>query len=120
MLAVATGSKLRQIRHVTKPVTKRRTCAWCKVRFRPTGRGRPPTYCSASHRQRAYEARRFREAAARQMPQMLFKRDWEGIRTSVGIDKAVLNALRRFGIIPTAATPVSKLRLVKNEDREDT
>jgi len=35
------------------------TCSWCGSTFeRTTNRGPSPSYCSASHRQRAYEARR--------------------------------------------------------------
>jgi len=34
-------------------------CLWCHRQFKPPGRRGPvPTYCSAAHRQRAYEARR--------------------------------------------------------------
>jgi len=50
------------LRQATKVVTKRppgrRKCRWCKVLFQQSGRGRPPVYCSASCRQRAYEARK--------------------------------------------------------------
>lgn len=35
------------------------TCEWCEQSFdTPVRRGRPPSYCRRSHRQRAYEARR--------------------------------------------------------------
>lgn len=34
-----------------------RTCEWCGREMSYSGRGRPPRYCSRSHRQRAYELR---------------------------------------------------------------
>lgn len=36
---------------------RRRKCRWCREWFLPSERGRPPLYCSASCRQRAYERR---------------------------------------------------------------
>lgn len=35
------------------------TCEWCDLPFaRPSAMGPPPKFCTASHRQRAYEVRR--------------------------------------------------------------
>ena len=48
---------------VTKPKPKKRRCAWCRNDFRPSGRGRPPRFCSNSCRQRAYEKRREQQQA---------------------------------------------------------
>jgi hypothetical protein len=48
---------------VTKTVTKKRAktqCLWCRERITPQARGRTPRYCSASCRQRAYEARKLK------------------------------------------------------------
>ena len=40
-------------------------CEWCDVPFtRPSTMGPPPKFCSASHRQRAYELRRLEKIAA--------------------------------------------------------
>ena len=35
-------------------------CKWCGKEIPQKGRGRPPKYCSDSHKQRAYESRKYR------------------------------------------------------------
>ncbi|MFE2823472.1 hypothetical protein [Streptomyces sp. NPDC059271] len=42
-----------------------RSCAWCGEPVAYTGRGRPPRYCSPSHRRRAWEMRTAEERAGR-------------------------------------------------------
>jgi hypothetical protein len=47
---------------VTKPPRRRPpklVCGWCDKRFAPQITGRPPSFCSASCRQRAYEKRKW-------------------------------------------------------------
>lgn len=39
-------------------------CAWCGDQLNPRPRGRPPIYCSDSHRQQAYQQRRIDRAVA--------------------------------------------------------
>ena len=41
-----------------------RRCKWCRVRFTPSRRGRSQLYCCRSHRQRAYEQRKFAAATS--------------------------------------------------------
>jgi hypothetical protein len=43
---------------VTKPAYARRRCQWCRKQFTPTAGGRPAVFCSATCRQRDYEARK--------------------------------------------------------------
>ncbi len=42
-----------------------RTCAWCGIPVQYKGKGRPPQYCSAAHRTRAWELRTAQARAAR-------------------------------------------------------
>ncbi|MGW3308125.1 hypothetical protein ACWDG9_16245 [Streptomyces sp. NPDC001073] len=42
-----------------------RTCAWCGTPVQYKGRGRPPRYCRAAHRTRAWELRSAETRAAR-------------------------------------------------------
>lgn len=44
---------------VTKPARPKRRCQWCRKLFRPKSGGRPPVFCSASCRSRAYEKRKW-------------------------------------------------------------
>jgi hypothetical protein len=39
----------------------KRACAWCCTPVQYKGRGRPPRYCGAAHRTRAWELRRAQE-----------------------------------------------------------
>ena len=59
-----------------------RPCTWCGGAFVATpGRGRPRLYCRASHRQRAYEARK--AAALRSLAPdevVLPRHGWESMR----------------------------------------
>ena len=41
-----------------------RSCAWCGVPVQYKGRGRPPQYCGAAHRTRAWELRRAQDSLA--------------------------------------------------------
>jgi hypothetical protein len=62
-----------------------------------TRRGRPQIYCSASHRQRAYELRRARTQLAARVPSLLLGRDVDTMRTKAGIERAVVDVLRKLG-----------------------
>lgn len=74
-----------------------RTCKQCRNRFRPKGVGRPPSYCSPSCRQRAYEARRRRANA----PGAALRADiTEAMRLRESVAVEVIHALRRFGFTP--------------------
>jgi hypothetical protein len=42
-----------------------RTCAWCGEPVAYSGRGRPPRYCTAAHRRRAWELRTAQDRAER-------------------------------------------------------
>ena len=106
--------------HVTKTVMKspqvrprrKRRCAWCRGRMRQNKRGRPKVYCSASCRQRGYEARR----AARQPPARLLDQDIETMKTKAGIERAVVDILRKFGVLPPAPKRPPPLRLIDPTD----
>ncbi len=86
---------------MTKRLAKLRTCKSCRNRFRPKGVGRPPSFCSPSCRQRAYEARRRRANA----PGAALRADiTEAMRLQRSVDVAVIDALRRFGLTPPGMT----------------
>lgn len=88
---------MRYFRNVTKTVTKRkpkkRRCAWCRNDFRPSGRGRPPRFCSQSCRQRAYEGR------LAQHPLRLLERDLAAAKSAEHIRKIVVDVLVDLGLI---------------------
>jgi hypothetical protein len=93
-------------------MTKRTRCTYCKRAFTPPKRGRPPRYCSASHRQRAYELRRAQ--AEINIPLLLLERDIGDMRTKAGIERAVIDVLRKCGVLPPAPPP-KRLRIVEPE-----
>jgi hypothetical protein len=95
-------------------MTKKPRCAYCKKAFKLSKRGRPPRYCSASHRQRAYELRRAR--ASIDIPSLLLGRDIDDIRTRAGIERTVIDVLRKVGVLPSAPTPPKRLRIVRPDD----
>ena len=86
-------------------------CAWCKKAFTPPKWGRPPRFCSAAHRQRAYELRRARAM----LPQLLLGRDIDDIRTKGGIKRAVIEVLRELGFLPALPKRPPPLRIVKDK-----
>ena len=108
-LALSSG-KL-QLCHVTKRVTKMK-CRWCRKRFQPPSKGRRPRYCSHSCRQRAYEARR----AQQKVPELLLGRDMGDIRTKAGVERAVVDVLRKLGFLPALPKTKPRLRLVDEGD----
>ena len=60
-------------------------CRWCGEEFPATpGPGRPKLFCRASHRQRAYEARRLGESR-RLLPDevIVSRRAWDALRDSL-------------------------------------
>jgi hypothetical protein len=91
-------------------MTKRPRCAWCKKAFTPPKQGRPPRFCSAAHRQRAYELRRARAM----LPQLLLDRDIDGIRGKDGIKRAVVAILRELGFLPALPKRLPPLRIVRD------
>jgi hypothetical protein len=95
-------------------VMKRARCAFCKKAFKPPARGRPTRYCSASHRQRAYELRRIRAAAETMTPSLLLGRDIDAMRTKAGIERAVVDVLRRLGFLPPEPKGAPKLHVAKD------
>jgi hypothetical protein len=95
-------------------MTKKVRCAFCKKAFKPPLRGRPPRYCCASHRQRAYEVRRLRAAAEYMTPSLLLGRDIDAMQTKAGIERAVVDVLRRFGLLPPKPKSAPKLHVVKD------
>ena len=77
-------------------------CPVCKTRFKVNSRGRPPTLCSQSCRQRAYEQRKW----SRPHPVEQLARDIDTARVRNVIREEVREALLAAGII--LPPPVSK------------
>ena len=60
-------------------------CRWCGEEFLDTpGPGRPRQYCRASHRQRAYEARRLGESRQLTPDEVIVsRRAWDALRDAL-------------------------------------
>ncbi len=89
-------------------IMKKPRCTHCKKAFAPPKRGRPPRYCSASHRQRAYELRRAQAEVS--IPLLALGRDIDSVRTKAGIERAVIDVLRKIGLLPPAPKGPPPLR----------
>jgi hypothetical protein len=81
-------------------VMKKARCAFCKKAFKPPARGRPPRYCSASHRQQAYQVRRIRAAAETMTPSLLLGRYIDAMRTKAGIERTVVDCCGGSAFFP--------------------
>jgi hypothetical protein len=81
-------------------------CPVCKKRFKVNPRGRPPTFCSRSCRQRAYEQRRW----SRPHPIELLARGIDTARVRDVIRQEVREALLAAGIILPPPAPKPKRR----------
>ena len=82
-----------------KPEGRRRKtarCQVCKERFKISPRGRPPTFCGRSCRQRAYEQRKW----SRPHPVELLARDIASARVRDFIREQVRELLLEAGITP--------------------
>lgn len=104
---------------VTKSKPRQRSCGWCKAKFKPPTRGRPPLYCCQSCRQRAYEERRAAQFAGRQLPKLLLGKDIEDMRTKAGIRRAIIDVLSEVGLLPESPAPQRskpRLSLVEDDD----
>jgi hypothetical protein len=81
-------------------------CPVCKTRFKVNLRGRPPTFCSQSCRQRAYEQRRW----SRPHPVELLARDLDTASVRNFIRQEVREALLAAGIVLPPPAPKPKRR----------
>ena len=98
-------------KQVAKRARRKRTCAWCREKFSPLGRGRPPRYCSDSCRQRAYEKRRAQRPSIGGALKAL-KRDLAQSQMDAHIREVVVQVLEDCGLIKKRHR-AGKLRLVK-------
>ena len=53
------------------------------------------------------------------LPSLLLGKDIDDFRTQAGINRAVLNALRRFGFVPPEPEKTPRLRLVETDDKRE-
>jgi hypothetical protein len=61
----------------------------------------------------AYAVRRAREVV--NVPSLLLGRDIDAMRTKAGVERAVIDVLRRFGLLPPQPPKAPPLKLVKPE-----
>jgi hypothetical protein len=81
-------------------------CPVCEKMFKINSRGRPPTFCSRSCRQRAYEQRKW----SRPHPVELLARDIDIARVRDVIRQELREALLTAGIILPPPAPKPKRR----------
>jgi hypothetical protein len=53
--------------------------------------------------------------ASDSVPSLLLGRDIDAMRTKARIERAVVDVLRKLGLLPAAPKPPSRLRVVKKE-----
>ena len=94
-----------------KSATKRGRCLFCKAKFQHSGKGRKPDYCSASHRQRAYEVRR--ERRRKSSPIYALTMDIGTTRLRTMIRKEIIKALQDYDIIPAPQKREPPLKLIR-------
>lgn len=104
---------------ISAPSRKPRKCVYCRKRFHPKTRGRPPMYCSPSCRQRVYEARRM----AFDDPAHALRRDIAIMGARDAIERVVIDVLRKSGFLPRTSA-LQKLtsprpKLVYDADEKD-
>ncbi|MEU5476728.1 hypothetical protein [Streptomyces mirabilis] len=84
-----------------------RTCAWCGTAVQYKGKGRPPQYCSAAHRTRAWELRNAQTRAAR--PVSDGGRTQEPVREVVERTETVVRTVVREGPAKVKVVPGVRL-----------
>ncbi|MEV6404027.1 hypothetical protein AB0M58_13920 [Streptomyces bobili] len=84
-----------------------RTCAWCGIPVHYKGKGRPPQYCSAAHRTRAWELRTAEARAAR--PVSDGGRTREPVREVVERTETVVRTVVREGPAKVRVIPGVRL-----------
>jgi hypothetical protein len=102
---------LRRLKRLEKPkgVGKGR-CWWCRGKLpRGSSRGRPRRFCSQSHRQRLYEARKVLVAR----PFRLVPEDIEANEKRNERIREICWVLEELKLIPRGTPPPVKLRLVE-------
>jgi DNA-directed RNA polymerase subunit RPC12/RpoP len=111
-------------RNMTKLPLKRRKkrtpkCTYCGQKIAYKGNGRPPRYCSASHRQRAYELRKLKVV---QTPLAALMEDIARAKLRDIVRLTVNEAMRLNGIAPAPAPkrekPKHNLQLVVSPPKD--
>lgn len=94
-------------------------CRWCGGRIVVNPRGRLPDFCSGSHRQLAYQQRKWQ----RPHTVVALADDIGSAKVRGLIDKAIVARLRQMGLVPPAMPPPEPsprrrpmLKLVKPND----
>ena len=94
-------------------------CRWCGDRIEVNPRGRLPDFCSESHRQLAYQRRKWQ----RPHDVAALADDIDRAKVRGVLQVEIVAVLRRWGVVPDAMPPPepsprrrSHLKLVKGED----
>jgi hypothetical protein len=102
-----------------KFITKRaRICGYCKQKLQRRGRGRPPRYCSAACRQRAYRKRCVNKIdpvtlVVRDMRQLMETERIKSAVKQVMQDIGLLDFFKKLGFEPPEPAKRPNLRLVE-------
>lgn len=102
-LTMIDKSEIRRQRHglgwIKRPKTLR--CRWCKTKMKVAPRGRLPSFCCQSCRQRDYERRKW----SRPSPQELLARNIADARVRSFIRREIFAVLLKLGVAKEAELP---------------
>ena len=106
-----------QLHRIRRPKTVQ--CGWCGSRIVVNPRGRLPDFCSGSHRQLAYQQRKWQQPHA----VAALADDIGSAKVRGVIHEEIVAELRQMGLVPQAMPPPEpspprrpRLKLVERED----
>ena len=84
-------------------MTRRKSprCEWCRAEIKRKGRGRVPRFCSPSHRQLAFQRRKWQ----RPHPVDLMARDLNRMAVRSFLRQEIWEILAQAGLVPPSVPP---------------